>query len=61
MSNPLPSNTKIFRLLGGTHSFDQVMNYNLKFDVPSKYLGTEASALIAKSLPADAAKRKYSN
>jgi hypothetical protein len=42
--------------VGGTHSFDQVMNYNLKFDVPSKYLGTEASALIAKLTPADAAK-----
>jgi hypothetical protein len=42
--------------IGGTHGFDQVMNYNVKFDVPSKYLGTEASALIAKLTPADAAK-----
>ena len=25
--------------IGGSHGFDQVMNYNLKFDVPAKYLG----------------------
>ncbi|PAM91890.1 AsmA family protein [Flavobacterium sp. IR1] len=42
--------------VGGTHSFDQVMNYNLKLDVPAKYLGSEANALIAKMSPADAAK-----
>ena len=24
--------------VGGTHGFDQLMNYNLKFDVPAKYL-----------------------
>ncbi len=42
--------------VGGTHGFDQSMNYNLKFDVPAKYLGSEANALIAKLSPADAAK-----
>ncbi|MEN2415563.1 AsmA-like C-terminal region-containing protein [Flavobacterium mesophilum] len=42
--------------VGGTHGFDQTMNYNLKFDVPAKYLGSEANALIAKMSPADAAK-----
>lgn len=42
--------------VGGTHGFDQLMNYNLKFDVPAKYLGTEANALIAKLTPANAAK-----
>jgi hypothetical protein len=42
--------------IGGSHGFDQKMNYNLKFDVPAKYLGTEANALIAKLSPADAAK-----
>jgi hypothetical protein len=31
------------------------MNYNLKFDVPAKYL-SEANALIAKLSAADAAK-----
>lgn len=42
--------------IGGAHSFDQSMNYNVKFDVPAKYLGTEANALIAKLSPADATK-----
>jgi hypothetical protein len=42
--------------VGGTHGFDQSMSYNLKLDVPAKYLGTEANSLIAKLSPADAAK-----
>ena len=42
--------------IGGTHGFDQSMHYSLKFDVPAKYLGTEANALIAKLSPTDAAK-----
>ncbi|MFM2214210.1 MAG: hypothetical protein RL427_1473 [Bacteroidota bacterium] len=42
--------------LGGSHGFDQNMNYNLKLDVPAKYLGTEANALLAKLSPADAKK-----
>lgn len=42
--------------IGGTHGFDQSMNYNIKLDVPAKYLGTEANALISKLTPADAAK-----
>jgi hypothetical protein len=42
--------------VGGTHGFDQTMSYNLKLDVPAKYLGTEASAFLAKLSPADAAK-----
>lgn len=42
--------------IGGTHGFDQTMNYTIKFDVPAKYLGTEANNLIAKMSPADAAK-----
>lgn len=42
--------------VGGSHGFDQSMNYNVKFDVPAKYLGTEANNLIAKLSPADAAK-----
>ena len=42
--------------IGGTHGFDQSMNYNIKFNVPAKYLGTEANALIAKLSPTDAAK-----
>ena len=42
--------------VGGTHGFDQLMNYNLKFDVPAKYLGTDVNNLIAKLSPANAAK-----
>lgn len=45
--------------IGGTHGFDQNMNYNLKLDVPAKYLGTEANALLAKLSPTDAAKLEY--
>ncbi|RXR29648.1 AsmA family protein [Flavobacterium piscinae] len=44
--------------VAGTHGFDQSMNYNLKFDVPAKYLGKEANNLIAKLSPADAANIK---
>lgn len=42
--------------IGGTHGFDQNMNYNVKFDIPAKYLGSEANALLAKLSPADAEK-----
>jgi len=42
--------------VAGTHGFDQLMNYNLKFDVPAKYLGSEANALLAKLSPSDVAK-----
>ncbi len=41
--------------VAGTHGFDQSMAYSLKFDVPAKYLGTEANNLIAKLSPSDAA------
>jgi len=42
--------------IGGTHGFDQLMNYNVKFDVPVKYLGTEINNLIGKLTPPDAKK-----
>jgi len=42
--------------VGGTHGFDQNMDYNIKFNVPAKYLGKEANAFISKMSPADAAK-----
>lgn len=42
--------------VGGTHGFDQTMNYNLKLDVPAKYFGAEANKLIAKLSPSDANK-----
>ncbi|MBF6608987.1 MAG: AsmA family protein [Flavobacterium sp.] len=44
--------------VGGQHGFDQSMAYNLQFDVPAKYLGTEANRLLAQLGPADAAKIK---
>ena len=43
-------------VVGGTHGFDQSMDYNIKFNVPAKYLGKEANAYMSKMSPADAAK-----
>ncbi|MFY0631156.1 MAG: AsmA-like C-terminal region-containing protein [Flavobacteriaceae bacterium] len=34
--------------VGGIHSFDQSMDYNLTFNVPAKYLGNEVAGLISK-------------
>ena len=45
--------------VGGTHGFDQVMNYNIKFEVPAKYLGNDINNLIAKLTPKDAAKLEF--
>jgi hypothetical protein len=42
--------------VGGAHSFDQSMNYNLKMDVPVKYFGAEVNKLLAKLNPSDVAK-----
>ena len=42
--------------IGGSHGFDQLMNYSVKMDVPAKYLGTEINNLIGKLTPADAKK-----
>lgn len=39
--------------VGGTHGFDQSMNYDVQFDVPAKYLGTEVTSLLNKLTPAD--------
>ncbi|CAN1498536.1 AsmA-like, C-terminal [Flavobacteriaceae bacterium] len=43
-------------VVGGSHGFDQSMDYNVKFNVPAKYLGKEANAFISKMSPTDAAK-----
>lgn len=40
--------------IDGTHGFDQSMSYNLAFEVPAKYLGTEVTKLLATLKPADA-------
>jgi len=42
--------------IGGKHGFDNTMNYDIKFDVPVKYLGTEVTNLIAKLSQKDADK-----
>ena len=42
--------------IGGAHGFDQTMSYDLKFDVPAKYLGSDANKLLAKLTPAEASK-----
>lgn len=39
--------------LSGSHGFDQSMDYNLAFDVPVKYLGTEVNSLLSKLSAAD--------
>jgi hypothetical protein len=42
--------------VGGSHGFDQSMNYDLKFNVPAKYLGSEVSSLLSKLTPAEVGK-----
>jgi len=42
--------------IGGAHGFDQSMSYNIKMDVPAKYLGGEANKLLAKLTPVEASK-----
>ncbi len=42
--------------IGGTHNFNSTMNYNVKFDVPAKYLGKEVTNYIQKLSPKDAEK-----
>lgn len=42
--------------IGGTHGFDQSMNYDVKFNVPAKYLGSDVNNLLAKLTPSESAK-----
>jgi hypothetical protein len=35
-------------VISGGHGFDQTMNYNVVFDVPAKYLGSDVNRLIGK-------------
>ncbi|MEO9570889.1 MAG: AsmA-like C-terminal region-containing protein [Polaribacter sp.] len=56
---PIPLTYKDIKMeIGGTHGFDQSMNYDIVFDVPVKYLGTEVTSLISKLTPKDAASIK---
>lgn len=57
--NVKPFNLKyqdIEAVVGGSHGFDQSINYQIKLNVPAKYLGKEANAYISKMSAADAAK-----
>ena len=38
---------------GGSHSFDNQMNYNLKLDIPAKYLGSEVGGGLASLTKTD--------
>jgi len=38
----------------GTHSLDKSINYNVKMDVPAKYMGSSVTNLLAKLDPKDA-------
>ncbi|MCD2257599.1 AsmA-like C-terminal region-containing protein [Psychroserpens luteolus] len=35
-------------VVSGTHSFDKSLNYNVVFDVPAKYLGSDVNQLLGK-------------
>lgn len=53
---PIPLNYKDIKIeVGGTHNFENTMNYDIVFDVPVKYLGTDVTNLISKLTPKDAA------
>lgn len=56
---PIPLTYKDIKIeVGGKHGFDNAMNYNITFDVPVKYLGSEVTGLLAKLTPKDAANIK---
>lgn len=42
--------------IGGQHGFDQSMNYNIAFNVPAKYLGSDVNKLISSLNGTDASK-----
>ena len=40
--------------IGGKHGFDKSIDYNINFEVPVSYLGTDITKAIAKLTPKDA-------
>ncbi|WP_298777758.1 AsmA family protein [uncultured Polaribacter sp.] len=44
--------------IGGKHNFDTTMSYDIVFDVPVKYLGTEVTSILSKLSPKEAAEIK---
>lgn len=56
---PIPLKYKDIGIeISGNHSFDQSINYDILFDVPAKYLGSEVTSLLSKLNPKDAAEVK---
>ena len=56
---PIPLKYKDIGIeVSGNHNFDNTMNYNLVFDVPVKYLGTDVTNIISKLSAKDAAEIK---
>lgn len=53
---PIPLKYKDIGMeISGNHSFDNLINYTVMFDVPVKYLGAEVTNLLSKLSPKDAA------
>ena len=56
---PIPLKYKDIGIeISGNHNFDNTMNYNLVFDVPAKYLGTDVTNIISKLSAKDATEIK---
>lgn len=56
---PIPfTYNDIGMVISGNHTFDNIMNYDITFDVPVKYLGSEVTSLLSKLSPKDAASIK---
>ncbi|MHB0755316.1 AsmA family protein [Polaribacter sp. M15] len=56
---PIPLNYKDIGIeISGNHTFNNTMNYDVTFDVPVKYLGSEVTSLISKLSTKDAASIK---
>lgn len=56
---PIPLKYKDIHIeIAGKHGFDKSINYDILFDVPVEYLGSEVTNLIAKLSPKEAAKVK---
>ena len=52
---PIPISYKDINMtIGGKHGFDKSIDYNINFEVPVSYLGTDITKAIAKLTPKDA-------
>ena len=53
---PIPVKYKDISMeISGNHTFDNEMNYDITFDVPVKYLGSQVTSLLSKLSPKDLA------